>query len=120
MPPSISPIRDLVTAYLAKHPHEHPALSGLLDPGRLPFLTMAAPSGTVPHIVGVHLYLERDGRILSGRRHPDSAYSGGSWHALAGHCEAESATACLVREAYEEAGLVIDREDLDPEWRWTR
>ncbi|MFF5922552.1 NUDIX domain-containing protein [Streptomyces flavochromogenes] len=115
-----------------------------LDPGRLPFLTMAAstrellqrhaaehsvpaprltaspgtdalaaPSGTVPHIVGVHLYLERDGQVLLGRRHPDSAYAGGSWHALAGHCEAESATACLVREAYEEAGLVIDREDLE-------
>ncbi|MFE5943959.1 NUDIX domain-containing protein [Streptomyces sp. NPDC056480] len=70
------------------------------------------PSGSVPHVVGVHLYLERAGRILLGRRHPDSAYAGGSWHALAGHCEAESATACLVREAYEEAGLVIDREDL--------
>ncbi|MFJ2933000.1 NUDIX domain-containing protein [Streptomyces sp. NPDC087219] len=73
----------------------------------------AAPSGTVPHIVGVHLYLERDGRILLGRRHPDSAYAGGSWHVLAGHCEAEPATACLVREAYEEAGLVIDREGLE-------
>ncbi|MFD5368422.1 NUDIX domain-containing protein [Streptomyces sp. NPDC127103] len=116
-----------------------------MDPGRLPFLTMAAstrelierhaaehaapaaglaagaepgaqapePPGTVPHIVGVHLYLEHEGRILLGRRHPDSAYAGGSWHALAGHCEAESATACLVREAYEEAGLVIDRDDLE-------
>ncbi|MCX5232347.1 NUDIX domain-containing protein [Streptomyces sp. NBC_00233] len=72
-----------------------------------------APSGTVPHIVGVHLYLERDGRILLGHRHPGSAYAGGSWHVLAGHCEAESATACLVREAYEEAGLVFDRGDLE-------
>ncbi|MFD3993190.1 NUDIX domain-containing protein [Streptomyces sp. NPDC058548] len=83
----------------------------------------AAPSGTVPHIVGVHLYLERDGRILLGRRHPDSTYAGGSWHALAGHRETESATACLVREAYEEAGLVIDREDLGrpyTECGWTR
>ncbi|MFV6026607.1 NUDIX domain-containing protein [Streptomyces sp. NPDC056264] len=116
-----------------------------MEPGRLPFLTMAAstrellerhaaehaapaagltagaasgeqapePPGTVPHIVGVHLYLEHEGRILLGRRHPDSAYAGGSWHVLAGHCEAESATACLVREAYEEAGLVIDHNDLE-------
>ncbi|MCB8901186.1 MULTISPECIES: hypothetical protein [unclassified Streptomyces] len=67
MPPSISPVRDLVTAYLAKHPHEHPALAGLLDPGRLPFLTMAAPSGTVPHIVGVHLYSTRDPYRQLGR-----------------------------------------------------
>ncbi|MFE0653386.1 NUDIX domain-containing protein [Streptomyces sp. NPDC059534] len=71
------------------------------------------PSGAVLNVVGVHLYLERDGMVLLGRRHPDSAYAGGSWHTLAGHCEAEAATACLVREAYEEAGLVIDPGDVD-------
>lgn len=71
-----------------------------------------APPGTVPHVVGVHLHLERDGRVLLGLRHPDTPYAGGLWHALAGHCEDESATACLVREAYEEAGLVIDAADL--------
>ncbi|WP_406859128.1 NUDIX domain-containing protein [Streptomyces sp. HUAS MG47] len=72
-----------------------------------------APSRGVPHVVGVHLYLERDGAVLLGLRHPDSAYAGGRWHFLAGHCEAESATACLVREADEEAGLVIDPADLE-------
>ncbi|MGW3391288.1 NUDIX hydrolase [Streptomyces cinereoruber] len=71
------------------------------------------PSGSVPQIVGVHLHLERDGKVLLGLRHPDSAYAGGLWHFLAGHCETESATACLVREAYEEAGLVVDPADLD-------
>ncbi|MFF8835722.1 NUDIX domain-containing protein [Streptomyces sp. NPDC015130] len=71
------------------------------------------PSGTVLHVVGVHLYLEHDGRVLLGRRHPNSAYAGGFWHVLAGHCEAEAAIACLVREAYEEAGLVIDPADVD-------
>ncbi|MGW2472665.1 NUDIX domain-containing protein [Streptomyces sp. NPDC001665] len=70
-------------------------------------------SGAVPNIVGVHLYLERDGQVLLGLRHPDSAYAGSTWHVLAGHCEAESATACLVREAYEEAGLVIDPADVE-------
>ncbi|MCX5395327.1 NUDIX domain-containing protein [Streptomyces sp. NBC_00094] len=72
-----------------------------------------APSGTVLNVVGVHLYLERDGQVLLGLRHPDSAYAGGSWHVLAGHCEAEAASACLVREAYEEAGLVIESADVE-------
>ncbi|WP_256104804.1 NUDIX domain-containing protein [Streptomyces sp. ODS05-4] len=66
------------------------------------------PSDAVPHIVGVHLYLERGGRILLGLRHPDSAYAGDFHHLLAGHCEQESAAACLAREAWEEAGLVVD------------
>nr|WP_167348136.1 NUDIX domain-containing protein [Streptomyces wedmorensis] len=77
-----------------------------------PVAPAAGPPGTVPHIVGVHLYVERDGQVLLGRRHPDSVYAGGFLHTLAGHCEAESATACLVREAYEEAGLVVDPCDL--------
>ncbi|MFG2332573.1 NUDIX domain-containing protein [Streptomyces sp. NPDC048604] len=73
-----------------------------------------APVRRVPHIVGAHLYLEReDGAVLLGLRHPDSAYAGGRWHFPAGHCEQESATACLVREAYEEAGLVIDPDDVE-------
>ncbi|GAA3387342.1 NUDIX domain-containing protein [Streptomyces roseoviridis] len=84
---------------LERHAAEHAA------PGTASART---PSGAVAHLVGVHLYLEREGRVLLGLRHPDSAYAGGAWHVLAGHCEAESAAACLVREAYEEAGLVID------------
>ncbi|MFG2115712.1 NUDIX domain-containing protein [Streptomyces sp. NPDC048718] len=32
---------------------------------------------------------------------------------IAGHCEAEAASACLVREAYEEAGLVVDPADFE-------
>lgn len=68
-----------------------------------------APSGTVLNIVGVHLYLEdTEGRVLLGLRHPDSAFAGNTWHFLAGHCQQESALACLVREAQEEAGLLID------------
>ncbi|WP_370409342.1 NUDIX domain-containing protein [Streptomyces fradiae] len=72
-----------------------------------------APAGTVLHVVGVHLVLEREGKVLLGLRHPDSAFAGGLWHALAGHCEDEAATACLVREAQEEAGLVIEPGDLE-------
>ncbi|WP_051887817.1 NUDIX hydrolase [Streptomyces seoulensis] len=70
--------------------------------------------GTELNIVGVHLYAEdADGRVLLGLRHPDSAFAGSTWHFLAGHCERESAAACLVREAYEEAGLLIDPADLE-------
>ncbi|MFD6026455.1 NUDIX hydrolase [Streptomyces griseoluteus] len=71
-------------------------------------------SGTELNIVGVHLYAEDDsGRVLLGMRHPDAAFAGSTWHFLAGHCERESAVACLVREAYEEAGLVIDPAGLE-------
>ncbi|OKJ68645.1 NUDIX domain-containing protein [Streptomyces sp. CB02460] len=87
-------------ALLERHAAQHDAPAG-------------PASGTVLNVVGVHLYLERDGQVLLGLRHPDSAYAGNTWHVLAGHCEAESATACLVREAYEEAGLVIDPADVE-------
>ncbi|NIY65523.1 NUDIX hydrolase [Streptomyces malaysiensis] len=74
----------------------------------------AAPSGTVLNVVGVHLYLENaDGRVLLGLRHPDSAYAASMYHFLAGHCEQESALACLVREAREEAGLRIEADDVE-------
>ncbi|MGA5561324.1 NUDIX hydrolase [Streptomyces platensis] len=79
--------------------------------------TLSAPGTSgrpVPHIIGVHLYLENaHGEILLGLRHPDSAYAGKTWHFLAGHCEQESAVACLVREAREEAGLLIDPGDVE-------
>ncbi|MFD7033086.1 NUDIX domain-containing protein [Streptomyces sp. NPDC059917] len=66
-------------------------------------------TGARPNVIGVHLYLRRDdGRILLGLRHPDVAFAGRTWHFLAGHCETEGALAALVREASEEAGLVID------------
>ncbi|MER5549859.1 NUDIX domain-containing protein [Streptomyces sp. NPDC002589] len=68
----------------------------------------------VLHVIGVHLYVENDdGHVLLGLRHPDSKYAGNTWHFLAGHCEQESATACLVREALEEAALVIDPADVE-------
>ncbi|UUU45099.1 NUDIX hydrolase [Streptomyces sp. NBC_00162] len=67
----------------------------------------------VLNVVGVHLHLEDpEGRVLLGRRHPDSAYAGDTHHYLAGHCEQEAASAGLVREAWEEAGLRIDPGDL--------
>ncbi|MFI2367650.1 NUDIX domain-containing protein [Streptomyces sp. NPDC018833] len=69
---------------------------------------------TVPNVIGVHLYLENPaGEVLLGLRHPDSGYAGRVWHFLAGHCEQESSISCLVREAREEAGLVIRPQDAE-------
>ncbi|MER5440819.1 NUDIX domain-containing protein [Streptomyces sp. NPDC002790] len=74
----------------------------------------ASPHGTVPNIIGVHLYLERsDGTVLLGLRHRTSVFAPSTWHALAGHCEQENAITCLIREAEEEAGLHIERQDVD-------
>lgn len=82
----------------------------------------AVPPGTgvraagrgVLHVVGAHLYLENPGgKVLLGLRHPDSAFAGGEWHFPAGHCEQESAVACLVREADEETGLRISPADAE-------
>ncbi|OIJ91703.1 NUDIX domain-containing protein [Streptomyces colonosanans] len=73
-----------------------------------------SPSGTVLNVIGVHLYLERpDGTVLLGLRHPDSEFAPSTWHVLAGHCEQENAIACLIREAREEAGLHIERQDVE-------
>ncbi|TRV80935.1 NUDIX domain-containing protein [Streptomyces sp. 130] len=98
---------------LQRHAAEHPPAAVVPPAGAAGAARAGAPPGTVLNVVGVHLYLERDGQVLLGLRHPDSAFAGSIWHLLAGHCEAESATACLVREAYEEAGLVIDPADVE-------
>ncbi|MGA5810704.1 hypothetical protein ACPC39_31800 [Streptomyces cellulosae] len=96
---------------VCRHPAEHPAMEE--PPAAARPLPDDAPAGTVLHVVGVHLPLERDGKVLLGLRHSDSAYAGGSWHALAGHLKAEAATAGLARDAFEKAGLVIDPADLE-------
>lgn len=73
-----------------------------------------SPAGTELHVVGVHLFLQdADGRVLLGLRHPASAYAGDLYHALAGHCEREDAISCIIREAEEEAGLLLDPEGID-------
>ncbi|MFD8289015.1 NUDIX domain-containing protein [Streptomyces lavendulae] len=64
--------------------------------------------------VGVHLCLQReDGSMLFGLRHPDCEFAPSTFQLLSGHCEQESAVSCVVREAAEEAGLVIDPADVE-------
>ncbi|MFC8256971.1 NUDIX domain-containing protein [Streptomyces sp. NPDC057291] len=99
---------DLIRRHAADH---SPASS---PPHGRRLLRHEAPEGTELHIVGVHLYLQDEhGRTLLGLRHPDSAYAGNQWHFLAGHCEREEAISCLVREAQEEAGLIIERGNVE-------
>ena len=83
-----------------------------LDSARL--LRNEAPEGTELHIVGVHLYLQDEhGGVLLGLRHPDAKFASNEWHFLAGHCEREAAISGLVREAKEEAGLIIEPGDVE-------
>ncbi|MEV1082425.1 NUDIX hydrolase [Streptomyces sp. NPDC050211] len=99
------------TAVIHHHdgPHARPRAGD-----QLPVLRVRSTgTKTVPNVIGVHLYLEREGEILLGLRHPDSAYAPLEHHFLAGHCERESAVACLIREAGEGAGLVIKAEDVE-------
>ncbi|MFJ7416237.1 NUDIX domain-containing protein [Streptomyces sp. NPDC098077] len=99
---------DLIRRHAAQHP---PAFMPP-EVSRPP--ADRSPAGTELHVVGVHLYLQdADGRVLLGLRHPDSAYAGNVYHALAGHCEREDAVSALVREAEEEAGLILDPEGIE-------
>lgn len=98
--------RDLIRRHAAENP-----------PGSEPAVAPPVWDGgdrVVLNGVGVHLHLEdAEGRVLLGLRHPESTYAGDTWHYLAGRCEQESALACLLREAWEEAGLVIDPADAE-------
>lgn len=97
---------------IRRHAAEHPPVGGPPDDVGLP--RDEAPEGTELHIVGVHLYLQNEhGRILLGLRHPDSAFGANEWHFLAGHCEREAAIRCLIREAKEEAGLIVDPDSIE-------
>lgn len=97
---------------IRRHAAEHPPVGSPPDSVRL--LRDEAPDGTELHIVGVHLYLQDEhGRILLGLRHPNSKFAPNKWHFLSGHCEREEAISCLVREAQEEAGLIIKPGDVE-------
>ncbi|MFH8391503.1 NUDIX domain-containing protein [Streptomyces sp. NPDC018036] len=101
---------DLVRRHAAGFQAGTVSQSGLAPEGK----RRTSPHGTVLNIIGVHLYLERhDGTVLLGLRHPDSTFAPSTWHVLAGHCEQENAVSCLIREAREEAGLHIERQDVE-------
>ncbi|MGW2397180.1 NUDIX hydrolase [Kitasatospora sp. NPDC001664] len=68
----------------------------------------------MPHtqVIGVHLALVEDGRVLLGRR-TATTFAEDHWHTPAGHLEAgESVLRGMAREAKEELGITIREEDL--------
>lgn len=64
------------------------------------------------NIPASYLILIKDDKILLLRRF-NTGYEDGKYSFIAGHVhEAESLTQCIVREAAEEAGIVLDPQDL--------
>lgn len=62
--------------------------------------------------VAVYVFLEKDGKVLWMRR-ANTGYRDGYWSLPAGHVEAgESLKQALVREAFEEAGVRLNEDDL--------
>ncbi|NYI04276.1 NUDIX hydrolase [Allostreptomyces psammosilenae] len=62
-------------------------------------------------VVGVHLLLEREGRVLLGLR-SGTGWRDGLWHVPSGHLERETVLAAAAREAREELGITIAEGDL--------
>lgn len=59
-----------------------------------------------------YLVLIKDGKILLLRRF-NTGYEDGRYSMVAGHIdERETFTECIVREAKEEAGIILDEKDL--------
>ncbi|MFJ9331025.1 NUDIX domain-containing protein [Streptomyces sp. NPDC101230] len=102
MPPSRAHIRDLVTAYLDRHPGERPNLGPLLEALDAPGEVTAR--ATLPgHITCSAAVIDHDGRVL----HVQHIVSGGKWLLPGGHVEPQDATlmAAAVREIHEETGI---------------
>ncbi|MFJ2744808.1 methyltransferase, FxLD system [Streptomyces sp. NPDC087440] len=82
--------------------------------GSLPVVQVTEPAAHRSRsIIGAHLVLLRDGAVLLGKRHPNSAFAPSTWHLPAGHREAtESALSCMIRETREETGITVSEHDL--------
>lgn len=61
----------------------------------------------------VHLLLEKDGKLLLLRRF-NTGYEDGNYSMVAGHIDSNEGAHCaMIREAKEEAGIIIVKEHLE-------
>ncbi|MFE4515143.1 NUDIX domain-containing protein [Kitasatospora sp. NPDC056783] len=71
-----------------------------------------SPDSPATRVIGVHLVLVEDGRVLLGRRR-NTSFAEDQWHTPAGHLEEdESVLRAMAREAWEELGITIAEDDL--------
>ena len=62
--------------------------------------------------VAVHLFLIKDNKILLSRRY-NTGFQDGNYSLVAGHIEGnETIKQAMIREALEEANIILDNEDL--------
>ena len=74
---------------------------------------MSATKERFKIIPAVYLVLEKDGQILLSRRY-NTGHEDGNYSLVAGHLEGdESFRQAMVREAKEEAGIILNSEDLE-------
>ncbi|ASQ93238.1 methyltransferase, FxLD system [Streptomyces sp. 11-1-2] len=104
----------IIPGTAALHAHHNADQLGGRHDAALPLVEVREPRDHRSRsIIGAHLVLLRDGAVLLGKRHPNSAFAPSTWHLPAGHREdMESAVTCMVREAEEETGLRIPEGDL--------
>ncbi|MCP2321898.1 8-oxo-dGTP pyrophosphatase MutT (NUDIX family) [Hamadaea flava] len=70
-------------------------------------MTQHAGAEREPAIIAVHAVLRRGDQVLLGLRQ-GTGWSDGHWHLPSGHVERESSLAALVRETWEELGVIVD------------
>lgn len=64
--------------------------------------------------VSVHLFLLKENEILLLKRF-NTGFEDGKYSVLAGHIDGnESVSKAIIREAYEEAGIIVEKTDLKP------
>lgn len=65
------------------------------------------------NVIASYLTLVKDDKILLQRRY-NTGYQDGNYSMVAGHVDpAETFTQCIIREAQEEAGIILQPEDLE-------